>query len=176
VDASGYVYITGSTSDDLFTTSAGGNDAFLAKYDLAGNFVWARQVGTPENENSNSVTSDDFGNIYISGRTSGAFGGVHVGDHDAFIMKFDASGNSLWCQQLGSSEADQSWGVSADKLGVYFTGWTDSDFAHPSAGGLDAFLVKISDVPEPSAALLALLGLAAVTANRNLSKKLRATC
>ena len=51
-------------------------------------------------------------------------------------------------RQLSTSKLDDSYGVSADRLGnVYISGCTYGDLGGDNAGALDAFLVKISDDP-----------------------------
>ena len=48
-----------------------------------------------------------------------------------------------WTRQLGTTERDQSFGVSADGLGnVYIAGWTSGDLGGPNAGSSDAFISK----------------------------------
>ncbi len=76
-------------------------------------------------------------------------------------------------QQLGAVSDDRSRGVSADGQGnVFISGTTDGDLGGPSAGGSDAFVVKINDVPEPGGAVLLLLGLVSlIGCNRRRSKR-----
>ena len=45
-DGLGNVYISGYTSGSLGGPNAGGNDAFVSKYDAAGTLQWTRQLGT----------------------------------------------------------------------------------------------------------------------------------
>lgn len=45
-DGLGGVYVSGRTAGNLGGPSAGGNDAWLAHYDNAGNQTWIRQLGT----------------------------------------------------------------------------------------------------------------------------------
>jgi hypothetical protein len=134
--------------------------AFVSKYDAAGNLQWTGQVETSPGDFSFGVSADGLGNVYISGFTYGSFGGPNAGDYDAFVSKYDAAGNFLWTQQLGTVAADYSYGVSADGLGnVYFSGFTSGSLGGLNAGGSDAFVAKIADpiiVPEPSSLLLAL--------------------
>src|SRR6185295_12430274 len=69
VDGAGNAYISGYTSGSLDGPNAGPPDAFLAKYDTAGNLLWTRQIGTSANDQSNAVAVDASGNAYISGYT-----------------------------------------------------------------------------------------------------------
>jgi hypothetical protein len=143
VDGSGNVYISGYTSGALGGTNAGGNDAFLTKYDPSGNVLWSRQIGTSSSDYGNAVAVDGSGNIYISGYTSGSLGGTSAGGVDAFLTKYDASGNVLWSRQIGTSSSDYGRSVAVDGSGnAYLTGYTSGSLGGTSAGGVDAFLTK----------------------------------
>ena len=142
-DGLGNVYISGWTTGDLYETNAGGSDAFVSKYNADGEFLWTRQFGTSEDDGAYAVSADGLGNVYISGRTEGNLGGGSDADGDAFVSKYDASGNFLWTRQLGSDEFEISNGVSADGLGnVYISGYTRGDLDGTNAGGDDAFVSK----------------------------------
>ncbi len=143
VDASGNAYITGFTGGDLGGVSAGYDDAFLTKFDTLGNELWSQQIGTAGYDISESVAVDTSGNIYISGYTSGDLGGANAGGYDAFLTKFDASGNELWSQQIGTASSDYSNSVAVDASGnAYITGHTPGDLGGANAGNDDAFLTK----------------------------------
>jgi hypothetical protein len=159
VDAAGNAYISGYTEGDLGGTNAGGQDAFLTKFDSSGNELWRQQIGTASDDYSRSVAVDASGNAYISGYTDGDLGGANAGNMDAFLTKFDALGNELWSQQIGSATSDRSYAVDVDAAGnAYISGYTEGDLGGTNAGGLDAFLVKFENpVPEP--ATMSLLGL-----------------
>ena len=117
-DGLGNVYISGRTEGSLGGVNAGGYDAFLSKYDATGTLLWTEQLGTSADDVSLGVSADGLGNVYISGFTEGSLGGVNAGFNDAFLSKYDASGTLLWTEQLGTSDWDESWGVSADDLGM----------------------------------------------------------
>ena len=143
VDASGNVYVGGTTEGDLGAPIAGGLDAFLSKFDSDGNVLWMKQTGTSEDEGGHSVDVDASGNIYASGWTDGDLAGASAGDTDAFLSKFDSDGNVLWTKQVGTKSIDKANGVAADALGnVYISGESRGDLDGPSAGGTDAFLMK----------------------------------
>ncbi len=142
-DAFGNVYISGVTEGSMDGTNAGGLDAFLSKYDDSGTLQWTRQLGTSEHDPSTAVSADGLGNVYISGITYGSLDGTNAGDGDAFISKYDATGTLDWTRQLGTSEHDASWAVSADGLGsVYISGNTLGSLGGTNAGGNDAFITK----------------------------------
>ncbi len=161
-DGLGNVYICGETQGDLGDGEWSiFDDAFVAKYDEAGNLLWTQELGTPDWDSSFAVSADGLGNVYISGWTDGDLDGPNAGDGDAFVAKYDGTGNLLWTRQFGTLDRDQSWGVSADGLGnVYVSGDTFGDLGGPNIGGSDAFVAMLSPIPEPST--LALLGMGAI--------------
>jgi hypothetical protein len=105
---------------------------------------WVRQFGTSEDDRSYGVSSDDAGNVYVTGATWGDLEGSGAGDDDAFLRKYDSSGNVQWTSQLGSASWDGSFGVSLDGLGnLYISGYTSFDgILGPTAGGYDGFVSK----------------------------------
>jgi hypothetical protein len=142
-DGAGGVYISGKTYGSLGGPSAGGEDAFLVKYDASGALRWSRQIGTSHKDRCRSVAADGTGGIYISGATGGSLGGPSAGWDDAFLVKYDASGVLQWSRQIGTSSDDYSYSVAADGAGgVYICGTTDGSLGGPNAGDDDAFLVK----------------------------------
>jgi autotransporter-associated beta strand protein len=143
VDASG-IYVVGYTSGTLpGQTSAGGTDAFVRKYDITGNLLWTRQFGTATSDIGLAVAVDGSG-VYVAGATFGTLPGqVGAGSEDAFVRKYDASGNELWTRQFGTSNADLAFGVAADGSGVYVAGDTFGALpGQTSAGGFDAYVRK----------------------------------
>ncbi|HEY5773046.1 MAG TPA: hypothetical protein VIS75_10475, partial [Chitinophagaceae bacterium] len=75
-DGNGNTYVAGSfvgtatfaTSPTPTTfTSAGAADIFIAKYDGAGNVVWAKRVGDIHGDGANAIKYDGYGNIYVVG-------------------------------------------------------------------------------------------------------------
>ncbi|MFN7141183.1 MAG: immunoglobulin domain-containing protein, partial [Limisphaerales bacterium] len=61
-------------------SSAGTNDAFLAKYLTTGSAVWTRPVGGTGNDRGLAVTCDRFGNSFLAGSFSGTanFSGTNM--------------------------------------------------------------------------------------------------
>ncbi len=147
VDGSGNAYITGSTLGDLGGVSAGGYDAFLAKYDSLGNKLWTSQIGTSYDDRSRSIAVDGSGNAYISGYTRGDLGGTNEGYEDAFLVKYDSLGNELWSQQIGTSDYDDSYSVAVDGSGnAYISGVTQGDLGGTNSGSADTYLTKFDSL------------------------------
>lgn len=144
IDSSNNIYAAGYTYATLpGQVSSGGQDAFLRKFDSSGSELWTRQFGTSGEDYARSVALDITGNIFVAGYTSGAFTGQSsLGGQDAFLRKFDSSGNELWTRQFGSSSDDFAYGVKIDSAGnSYVTGYTQGVLpGMTSTGNADIFL------------------------------------
>lgn len=140
VDREGNAFISGVTNGNLGGPNAGYDDAFLTKFDPLGNELWSQQVGTAKDDASRSVAVDGDGNVLISGGTYESSAGGRL---DAFLTKFDTSGNQLWSRQVGTTLDDYSQSVAVDGLGnIYISGHTRGSLGGPNAGQDDAFLMK----------------------------------
>jgi hypothetical protein len=140
-DGLGSLYVTGLTYGDLGGPNAGFDDSFVRKYDLNGNALWTRQVGSAAPDDSLAVSADRLGNVFFTGITYGALGGASAGNTDVFVGKYDSAGTLQWLHQLGSANADGGLDLSADGQGNVYVGGeinTDPNFPYPS----DAFLTK----------------------------------
>ena len=117
VDASGNVYMIGSTSSTSGIATAGAhettvNDGFLVKFNSSG----VRQWGTYFEGNGNACTTDASGNIYIVGLTNSTSGIATAGAHqtvmsgsgDAFLVKFNSSGVKQWGTYFGGASSGAS--------------------------------------------------------------------
>lgn len=143
VATDGNVLITGPTWGNLGGTYSGYDDAFVSKYDTSGNVLWTRQLGTSDSDDSHGVTTDGVGNVFITGFTAGSLDGTNAGDYDAYLSKYDASGNPLWTRQLGTANNDGSFDVAADTVGnVFITGRTAGNLDGSNAGSNDIFVSK----------------------------------
>ncbi len=148
VDASGDIYITGSTRGDLGAPNQGGRDAFIVKYDGGGTVQWTRQIGTSGSDLGYGIAVDASGNIYIAGETEGDLGGPNQGLLDAFIVACDSDGTLQWIRQFGTSSDDSASGIAVDDSGtICITGWTEGDLGGPNLGVMGAFIMAIGTTP-----------------------------
>ncbi len=162
INNSGYCFVTGRIAgtiefDSLSISSGFGADPFIAKFDSYGNFVWATvAVGYVADDLATSITIDEFGDLYITGRFEGnaTFGNHQInsfGFTDIFIAKCDNDGNFLWAKNAGASNgSDIGRAIDTDTLGnVYLTGSFEgtANFGSQqfqSYGFGDIFLTKMS--------------------------------
>lgn len=137
-DGSDYVYIAGEIQGSnalikfpgsaITLTCRGNNDAFFAKYDLNGNLLWANQAGGTGNDEAQSITYDNSGNVYVAGfYSNGAvFGTTPVngkGGYDMFVAKYDNNGVFQWVRTGGGPGRDEAKSIKCDAAGnVYVCG------------------------------------------------------
>ena len=149
VDGSGNVYVAGFTLGAFpGQTSSGAMDVFVRKYDGSGSEIWTRQFGTSDSDEVPRVAADTSGNVYVAGGTENALPGqTFLGYEDAFVRKYDGSGNELWTRQFGTSGYDSAHDVAVDGSGnVYVAGGTTNALpGQTDLGGTDAFLVKFGE-------------------------------
>ena len=150
-----------------------GGDAFILKFDNAGNRLWATYYGGNGKENGKAIATDLNGNLFITGFTTsinfpiqnaGTFfqnnyngTGNSFDWGDAFILKFDSAGNRLWATYYGGVDDDMGQSIVVDGSGnVFVTGVTSSaNFPVYDAGTFfqgalsgtfsDAFILKFDN-------------------------------
>ena len=143
VDNVGNSYITGyfwgtqlffgsillTNSDNTGNSS----EIFVAKYDTAGNVVWARSAGGNSYDEGNGICVDEIGNVYIIGNfysSSISFGSSTIsnnGSQDIFVAKYSTLGNVLWAKSVGGISEDNGNSIDVNAVGnVYLTGTYNS--------------------------------------------------
>jgi hypothetical protein len=156
VDASGAAYVTGRTFSSDFpttpgafdTTHNGSHDAFVAKLNEAGTaLTYATFLGGGGDEQGWDLVVDLSGVAYVTGATysgnfpttPGAFDTTHDSDHDAFVVKLNATGTGLaYASFLGGSAHDLGYGIALDpSRAVYVTGYTGSSDFPTTPGSFD---------------------------------------
>lgn len=171
------VYVTGTTWSADFPVTPGAfdvaynsnaNDAFFVQLDQAGSTVlYGTFLGGINMDEGQGITSDNYGNVYITGvtrsatfgtpfpTTPDAFDTSYNGQEDVFVVKMNpAIGNGmLYSTFLGGVNYDQGKGIAVDGEGnVYVTGHTDSANFPVTAGAfdtsfnnsIDAFVSKLA--------------------------------
>lgn len=138
-----------STVNSLSTTAPPAQlyDAFVVKYNSSGSAQWVVRIKeslatTSGNDTleSNSVSTDSQGNVYVAGSfVSGVLGFVNadgnespitmtrMGGGDMFLVKFDSAGILQWGAHIASILSDGYVNVQVDKSSdeVYFSGYCD---------------------------------------------------
>ncbi|HET9253377.1 MAG TPA: SBBP repeat-containing protein [Candidatus Eisenbacteria bacterium] len=128
VDAGGHVYVTGTTA-----TSTGGNDWATIKYNSAGVQEWLRTLDGGGNDAAVAITTDEVGNVYVTGNSAGGF--------YSMTAKYSAAGDQLWVQSFTTiGEGDAGVDIAVDHDGnVYVTGYNVE-----TSTGFDIVTIKYS--------------------------------
>lgn len=164
-DAAGNVYKVGAFSGanvdfdpgagTFPMSSAGSTDAYVAKYDANGNFIWAFRFGGADRDELYGVHIDPAGDLLLSGyfrgsnidvdpgpgtvplTSNGDSGGDPGYGGDIFFGKYTAGGAYIWAFNIGGFELyDNAIAITSDAasnvyVGGYFKHTADFD---PSAG------------------------------------------
>lgn len=185
-DINGNVFIVGYTDASVFPTinpgagayyqgakGGGVNDVFILKFSNTGAWLWSTYYGGSGIDNTNAITCDLSGNIFITGSTqstdfptynnpapayTGAYyqGTIGATGYDAYILKFSNTGSRLWATYYGGATnftSDQGSGITCDASGnVYVTGSTSAAdfpvmgaFQPVKSGFQDMFILKFSN-------------------------------
>lgn len=148
------IYVTGNATGALPNQShAGDLDAFVRKYDGAGNELWTHQFGTIYYDEGTDIAVNASG-VYVVGYTGAVLPGqVSAGGDDVFVRKYDSAGNEQWTRQFGSVASDHGLGIVVDTTGVYVTGFTGGTLPgqHKLSiqGSSDAFIRKYDPMGNP---------------------------
>ncbi len=141
LDKSGNIYLTGYTGSDsniatagaFLTNNVAGTRAFLSKFNSSGNLVWGTYYGGSSLNESFSVCCDGDDNVYITGitfsstdiATTGSYQSSYGGSQDAFVAKFNSSGNRIWGTYFGGTSGEQSFDIASDGAdAIYLAGYT----------------------------------------------------
>jgi hypothetical protein len=179
VDNAGNVYTTGGFGGSVdfdpgvgtytLTTVSNDEDIFVRKLDASGNFVWAKQMGSPTTNPSsnrgNAIAVDASGNVYTTGFFAGngedfdpgsgtyLLSSIDQYTQDIFISKLNSSGNFVWAKQIGGDSAKVGNAIAVDASGnVYTTGYISGtadfnpgsgNYSLTSTGNADMFVSKL---------------------------------
>ena len=165
-DSKQNIYIAGTFAETaLFENSKvdalGHNDGFLAKYDENGSFTWVRQAGSKSNVQHVAMAIDDNDFLYVSGIFEDTVNFLSSDEpsliipsekSNAFICKYNSSGEVLWVCHLSSSGELRPVSVKCDMEGhVLLSGNFSGELLlkekQPlsSYGKSDVFVLKLDD-------------------------------
>jgi hypothetical protein len=137
------------------------NNLVITKFNAAGAVTWKRMIGS-SNQGAFKTTgfnlqdrpivpagviTDPSGNIYVAG----GVGGFRVDNtpsvrQDAFLIKFNASGNIVWSRVFGGAGDDGVTGIAINGTNVYLTGYACGNgfnfLGNTIRGACDVFVTK----------------------------------
>ncbi len=175
-DASGNSFVVGTFGSN--SLSMGGNtiynastigteDIFVMKVSSTGVVTWLNSFGGPAYEGGAKITSDNSGNVFISGNFGGptinlsttSLANYNAGTNDIFVAKLNTSGVVQWAKQIGSLSYEYFASLDVDRLGNVYVGgffrgpelYIGNDTLYHSVGGLysDIFITKLNSTGNP---------------------------
>ena len=128
--------VTGSTSSFM----APQGDVYLIKTDAEGDSLWTRTYGAGDIESGRSVQQTQDGGYIVVGSIYSQLAATG----DAYLVRTDAFGDTLWTRRLGGESLDIGWSVDLTSDGGFIvTGETETH----GDNYMDVYLVKIEDSP-----------------------------
>lgn len=111
-------------------SSPGNGNVFIVKLDATGNFLWARSFGGAKLDEGRDITTDQTGNVYITGLYRDTLDIsanmpplISNGGTEYFVIKMDSAGNYIWSRSAGGTSNEAGYGIAVDNEGnVYTTG------------------------------------------------------
>ncbi|MBI3259121.1 MAG: hypothetical protein HYZ54_06585, partial [Ignavibacteriae bacterium] len=141
------------------STSNGGTDAFIAKFDKSSTtLLYSTFIGGGSDEKANAVTLDESNNIFICGVTNSSnlpangWKTDYAGLTDGFVAKISADGKTLtYCTYAGGLKDDQALGIAINPKGEACVVGETSSLNFPTVnaykknnlGLYDAFIIKL---------------------------------
>jgi hypothetical protein len=158
-DGGDNVLVTGAFSGTIDfgagpVLAQGGSDLFVLKLDgTSGVHRWSRSFGDGAEQQGSALSVDAADNIVVTGSFYGAidFGTgplQSTGGSNAFLLKLDAGGNTVWSKRFGEHKSARGTASAVAQTGeVVVTGSFDGDADFGggnlmSAGKADGFLAK----------------------------------
>lgn len=162
VDNAGAIYVGGTMAGSVdfegtLLTSAGSDDAFLARFDPDGKLSWAQRFGDTAKQSIRRLAVTSTNLVIAAGEFAGvvafdaAPANMHtaVGGNDVFVARFDASGFVSASRAFGSPATETVRGLALNTADeVYLTGGFEdvANFGGPtltSTGVRDAYVVQL---------------------------------
>jgi len=143
IDNNGNIYVTAVYSGTLAiynandsqaaTFSSSGLDAYITKYNSSGVHQWSTRISGSGSEKAFNLRATNNGAVYVSGsytssvlfyNVNGATTGLsHSGNEDAFIAKYNSSGDLQWRTRISGASIERGEDISVDSAGnVYIAG------------------------------------------------------
>ena len=162
-------YTNSSASGDVKGANHGGNDFWIVKLDASGNIVWNKLLGGTGNDVANDIQQTKDGGYIVAGHTSSSANGDVTGTNhgynlgsrglrDCWIVKLDASGNTVWNKLLGGDGDDGANDIQQTTDGGYIvagfsdftmigdlkgTNYRTGDVTGTNHGMSDSWIVKL---------------------------------
>ena len=136
------------SNDGDVAVNHGGRDFWIIKLNEAGNIVWNRVLGGSSDDGAYSIRQTIDGGYIVAGYSQSDDGdvtGFH-GIQDAWVVKLDTAGNTIWTHVMGGTGNDAALTVQQTTNGGFIVGgFSDSDDGYVSTnhGSHDIWIVNL---------------------------------
>lgn len=112
---------------------------YVVRTDSTGDTLWTREYGGKSDDRGYSVQQTGDGGFIIVGKTR-SFG---AGGFDAYLIRIDSIGDTLWTKTYGTVDNEEGWSVDLTSDGGFvIAGWT----THVNPPGYNVYLVRTDSV------------------------------
>jgi len=167
-DQNNNVYVSGYFTNtinfgNISLMAVGGSQMFTAKFDSAGNVLWAKHPNCPAGYNSiQSSDIDENGNLIVAGMYNNSYidfgNGTYItltGTGSLFVTKYSPTGTALWSRKAGALNANNWLSVDCHTGNeIYVSGSFESasmtfgtSTITKSANNYDLFLARLYAEP-----------------------------
>ncbi|MGD9403427.1 MAG: hypothetical protein PVF95_14305, partial [bacterium] len=94
---------------------AGDWDVYILRTDAGGDTLWTMTYGGTDHDIASSLEKTAEGDFIITGETA-SFG---AGEHDAYLLKVDENGDTLWARTYGGTGYERGTQVVCAQDGGY---------------------------------------------------------
>jgi hypothetical protein len=117
-------------------------DAYLVRTDSLGDTLWTRTYGSTGDEAAFAITSQADGGFILAGYTDSFGMGGPLGT-DAYILRIDSEGDTVWTRTYGYAETDEFICSAASTVdgGCVLSGWISGWSPHQ-----DMYVVRLDSM------------------------------
>jgi len=130
----GNLIIAGGT----YSYGAGNEDMYLVKTNLNGDTIWTKTYGGTDDDEARSVKQTSDGYYIVSGVTKS----FYDPNGDAYVVKTNSSGDTLWTKSYGGAKADIANDIIECKNGDYALCGNTGSFSNDN---VDFYVLRIKN-------------------------------
>jgi hypothetical protein len=117
IDSNDNIYLNGFTYGDLAEKNiGGGEDVWIAKYDLNGEQLGAKQFGSLGYDTSGGIATDSNNNIYLTGYTNGNLAAKNFGGSDIWVAKTNSLLSTQAIVSISANDATAAENLSSETV------------------------------------------------------------
>lgn len=132
IESSGGGFAIAGFSD---ISNSGQTDVYLVRTDANGDTLWTRNWGGDDDDEGHCVDQTPDGDFIVTG-FSMSFGASNA---DVYLLRVDASGDTLWTKTYGGSLQDRGYSVRPTSDGGFIIAGNTRSYG---AGESDMYLIK----------------------------------